>query len=353
MQTQHITKHLNTADQIRLAACATSEDVSRRFPALAKAVALPQNTTEHEVHKAITEGREQAATVKALAAAYVNGDQRAITSFMAGGAVGKSAVPAATAAGSPLAYPGQTSGVTALTPQVTRSLIQMLKDNGAPSLPPNKRVLTQPANLAAAEIPEMGMYPGAAPGSAFLLSGMRKFGLLIAFNDELLALGSDEVVAWVEAVLSNAANNAIDAAVIAAMQAAAGTAQTSVNAAFDAFTADLRTAVWVGSPDTLGKLRSAQERDVSPRGGSYYGLPALPVLACPPHSLFLVDAARTAVYDGPQLVERSNQADVVLDSAPTAAMTPVHLFQENKTALKVTKWADAHLMTNPVAVTVQ
>ena len=109
----------------------------------------------------------------------------------------------------------------------------------------------------------------------------------------------------------------------------------------------------VGSPDTLGKLRSAQERDVSPRGGSYYGLPALPVLAAPAHTLLLVDAARTAVFDGPQMVERSNEASVVLDSAPTSAMTPVHLFQEHQTALKITKWADAHLMSNPVAVTVQ
>lgn len=53
----------------------------------------------------------------------------------------------------------------------------MLKDSGAPNLPPNTRALTQPANLAASEIPDMGMYPGAAPGSAFLLSGVRKFGL--------------------------------------------------------------------------------------------------------------------------------------------------------------------------------
>ncbi|OAI80417.1 hypothetical protein RSP799_07475 [Ralstonia solanacearum] len=108
----------------------------------------------------------------------------------------------------------------------------------------------------------MGMYPGAAPGSAFVLSGARKFGLLMAFEDALFALASDAVIAWVDAVLTNAANNAVDAAVIAAMQAAAGTAQTSVNAAFDTFTADLRIAVWVGAPETLGKLQSEQERDV-------------------------------------------------------------------------------------------
>lgn len=340
MQHNFIAKHLTTAEQIKLAIIGDtkSEYLIDRFSEVLPLRTLPAEATADDVASARTHGHK----AKAILGAKLD-----IASIAQ-----KSAVPVATAAGSPLVYPSQQSGVTALTPQVTRSLIQMLKDNGAPSLPPSTRALTQPANLAASEIPEMGMYPGAAPGSAFILSGLRKFGLLLAFEDALLALGNDAVVAWVSAVLTNAANNAVDAAIIAAMQAAAGTAQTSVNAAFDAFTADLRTAVWVGSPDTLGKLRSAQERDVSPRGGEYYGLPALPVLAMPPHTLFLVDAARTAVYDGPQLVERSNQADVVLDSAPTAAMTPVHLFQENKTAFKVTKWADAHLMSNPVAVTV-
>ncbi|MGC5832032.1 hypothetical protein LDP08_15875 [Ralstonia pseudosolanacearum] len=148
-------------------------------------------------------------------------------------------------------------------------------------------------------------------------------------------------------------NNAVDAAVITAMQAAAGTVQTSVNAAFDAFEADTRTAVWVCSPTTAAKLQDAANPNVGPRGGFYKTLPVLPVLAAPERTLFLVDAARTAVYDGPQMVERSNQADVVLDSAPTAEMMRTHLFQENKTALKVTKYADVSLMTNPVAVAVQ
>lgn len=340
MQHNTIAKHLTAAEQIKLAIMGDMQgkNLVDRFPEMLPLRDLCSSATASDVVAAREHG------IKAKAILGAKQDIASITH--------KSAVPAATAAGSPLVYPSQQSGVTSLTPQVTRSLIQLLKDNGAPNLPPNTRALTQPANLAASEIPEMGMYPGAAPGSAFILSGMRKFGLLMAFDDTLLALAHDEVVAWVEAVLTNAANNAVDAAVIAAMQAAADTAQTTVNAAFDSFPADLRTAVWIGSPDTLGKLRSAQERDVSPRGGSYYGLPALPVLAAPPHTLFLVDAARTAVFDGPQLVERSNQADVVLDTAPTADMTPVHLFQQNRTAMKVTKWADAHLMTNPVAVTV-
>ncbi|MBV8272795.1 MAG: HK97 family phage prohead protease, partial [Cupriavidus sp.] len=261
--------------------------------------------------------------------------------------VEKNAVPAAMATGSPLVYPSQQSGITPLTPQVTRSLIQMLADLGAPQLPPNRRALTQPANLTAVELNEGDMVPGAAPGSAFVLSGMRRFGLLVAFNDELLAFGNDAVIAWVEAVLTNAANNATDTAVIAAMQAAAGapvstimladtgvtSRATAIGAAFDAFTADLRTACWIGNPATLGKLQDAANPNIGPRGGTYRTLPALPVLAAPAGTLFLMDAARTAVYDGPQLVERSSEASVILDSDPAhSSLAPVNLFESHMTA---------------------
>ncbi|AOY98772.1 hypothetical protein BKK81_05365 [Cupriavidus sp. USMAHM13] len=267
--------------------------------------------------------------------------------------VEKDAVPAATATGSALVYPAQQSGVTPLTPQVTRSLIQMLADLGAPEMPPNRRTLTQPENLCAVELAEQDMYPGAAPGTAFVLSGMRRFGLLLGFSDELLAFASDAVVRWVEAVLTNAANNATDAAVIAAIQAAAGTAQASVGAAFDVFTADLRTACWIGNPATLGKLQDAANPNIGPRGGTYKTLPALSVLAAPVGTLFLLDAARTAVFDGPQEVARSTEASLILDSDPAnSSLAPVNLFHQNMTALRVTKYADAHLMSAPVAVTV-
>lgn len=270
--------------------------------------------------------------------------------------VEKNTVAPATAAGSNLVYATQAAGVTPLVPVVTRSLVSMLAALGAPTLPPHVRALTQAALLAANEIAEGAPYPAAAPGTDFVLNGSRKFGLIVAYADTFLTVGGDEVVSFVQANLENAANNAVDLAMVASLTAAAGTAQTSVKAAFAAFEGDLRTAAWVGNPETLGGLRSAQETGVGPNGGTFYQLPALPVLAMPNGVLMLVDAKRTAVYDGAMTVERSNQASLVMDSAPGAgaALTaqPVSMFQGNMTALKLTKWADYKLLVNPVAVAV-
>lgn len=266
----------------------------------------------------------------------------------------KAAVPAATSGNTgALYYPDQLPGVTPLKAQITSSIIEMLRALGAPSLPPNTRILTQAENLTATEIPEGGGIAAFAPQEQVTLSGTRKFGGIVVLTDELLRLNELGVLAWVEAVLTNAANNATDDAVIAALTSAAGAPQTSVDAAFDAFEADLRTACWIGNPTTLGKLRSAQERDVSPRGGTYYGLPALPALLAPAGTLFLVDAARTAVYDGPLVVDRAEHASIRVDSAPDTSSTALtHLFQESKTALRVVKYADLHAMSAPVLLTV-
>ncbi|WP_028214663.1 hypothetical protein [Paraburkholderia mimosarum] len=272
--------------------------------------------------------------------------------------VTKAAVSAATTANTgSLYYPSQQSGVTPLVPVVTRSLISMLVALGAPELPPNVRTLVQPGLLQAAEIAEGAMYPAAAPSTNFALQSNRKFGLIVGFNNELVNLGTNAVIAFVQSVLEQAANNATDAAMVASLASAAGTAQSTVNAAIRAFTGDIRTAAWVANPETLATLRSAQETNVGPQGGTFYQLPALPVLAVPNGTLYLVDAKRTAVFDGPQMIERTNEADIVFDSAPTLNMeTPatgmVGLFQNDMTALKVTKYADYSLLVKPVAVSV-
>ena len=266
----------------------------------------------------------------------------------------KSAVAPFALAGSEFAYASQAPGVQVLAPVVTRSLVEMLAKMGAPNLPPNVRALTQNAMLSAVEIPEGGMYPAAAPASEFALKGSRKFGLIIALNNELLVLNSPEVVAWVESNLTNAANNAVDKAVIDAMVAAAGAAQTTIKAAYAAFAGDLRTAVWVGNPETLGGLRSAAETQVGPNGGFYNGLPALPVLAAPNGTLLLADVKRTAVYNGALVIDSTPHGDIVMDSDPsTATSKPVSMFTTNTTAFRITKYADAKLFVNPVALSVE
>ncbi|QQC64487.1 hypothetical protein [Paraburkholderia ginsengisoli] len=265
----------------------------------------------------------------------------------------KSAVAPFALAGSEFAYASQAVGVQVLVPVINRSLVEMFVAMGAPNLPPNVRALTQNAMLSAVEIPEGGMYPAAAPAGDFVLRGPRKFGLIVAMNNELLVLNSPEVLAWVESNLTNAANNAVDKAVIDAMVAAAGTAQTTVKAAYAAFQGDLRTAVWVGSPETLGGLRSAAETQVSPNGGSWNGLPCLPVLAAPDGVLLLADAKRTAVYNGPLVIDSSEHADIVMDSTPdTAGSAAVSMFTTNTVAFRITKYADVKPLVNPVALNV-
>ncbi|WP_234745288.1 hypothetical protein [Burkholderia sp. WTPI3] len=254
-----------------------------------------------------------------------------------------------------LVYPSQAQGVTPLVPVVTKSLVTMLAELGAPKLPPEVRVLTQAALLAASEVPEGKRYPGAAPDRAdFVLNGTRKFGLLMVFTKALLNSDNDgNVVSYVQTNLENAANNAVDAAMVASLTDAAGQAHTTINAAFDAFNGDLRTACWVGNPQTLATLRSAQEQNIGPRGGTFYDLPALAVLAVPNGQLFLVDAQRTAVFDGPQIIAQSDDADIVLDTAPdTAGTASVSMFTTDQTAFKITRYVDYKLMVNPVAVTV-
>ncbi|MBC8735614.1 hypothetical protein F6X40_01880 [Paraburkholderia sp. UCT31] len=264
----------------------------------------------------------------------------------------KSAVAPYTVAGTDVAYVSQAPGVQVLAPVVTRSLVEMFVAMGAPNLPPGVRALTQNAMLSAVEIPEGGMYPAAAPASDFVLDSARKFGLIVAMNNELLALASAEVLAWVESNLTNAANNAVDKAVIDAMVAAAGTAQTTVKAAYASFPGDLRGAVWIGSPETLGGLRSAAETQVSPNGGFWNGLACLPVLAAPSGTLLLADVKRTAVYNGAMVIEHSDQANIVMDSAPTGSMAAQSMFTTNTTAFRVTRYADVKLLVNPVALNV-
>lgn len=266
----------------------------------------------------------------------------------------KSAVAPATTANDPsLVYPSQASGVTMLQPVVTRSVITQLVELGAPQLPPNVRTLTQPANLVAPEVAEGAAVPAAAPSITVLLETFRKVGLILAFSSDLVSLGTDEVMNYMNANLDNAANNGVDALVTSELLTLAGTAKTTVKDAIEAFQGDIRTSCWLGNPEYLATLRSAQESEVGPLGGRFYQLPVLPVLAMPVGTLLLVDAKRMAVYDGPRFLEKSTQADLSMSTTPDTDTTQVYrLFQQGGVGLKVTKYFDYKAMTNPVAVSI-
>ncbi|EDT02391.1 hypothetical protein BamIOP4010DRAFT_4103 [Burkholderia ambifaria IOP40-10] len=276
-----------------------------------------------------------------------------------GAMIAKAAVPVAMTGNNPELYrPEQAPGV--LYPPTTTPIITALAQMGATQLPPNVRALTQDKLLQAAEIGEGEGFPGVAPTINVMLSSLRKFGVVMLFDDTLLAAAnySTAVVQYVQEQLEMAANNATDAAVVALMLGAgqnhtrdAAGRDVVVNAAMAAFAGDLRIACWIGSPATLATLQDAANPNIGPRGGTYKTLQAIPSLAVPDGKLILVDVKRTAVFDGPQWIERSNQADITVDTPDGPKV--VHLLQENKTALKITKYADAKVIAAPQIVTLQ
>lgn len=268
-----------------------------------------------------------------------------------GAMIAKAAVPVATTGNNSELYrPEQAPGV--LYPPTTTPIITALAQMGAPQLPPNVRALTQDKLLQAAEIGEGEGFPGVAPTIDAVLSSFRKFGVIMVFDDTLLAATnySTAVVQYVREQLEMAANNATDAAVID-LFTKQGKAAASVRAGIAAFDGDLRTACWIGNPVTLTGLQDAANPNIGPRGGTYRTLQAIPSLAVPDGKLILVDVKRTAVFDGPQWIERSNQADITVDTSDGPKV--IHLLQENKTALKITKYADAKIIAAPQVITLQ
>ncbi|BAO86011.1 HK97 family phage prohead protease [Caballeronia cordobensis] len=306
-------------------------------------IAAPTN-----LHKEVPSMSKQAPVRSALQQQIV----KAVTSAWPAGAVMKDAVAPATTANSPaLYYPTHAAGV--LLPPVTPGLITALSQGGAANLPPNTRLLTQAALLSAVEVPQGGFVPAAAPDIEFTLTTTaRKFALIVAFTGEMLAVGSfdNSVSAYVEQQLTDAANNATDAFLIGLMDAG-GTAATSVAAAISAFAGDLRSAIWIGNPVTLTNLQDAANPNIGPNGGMFKNIPALPSMAAEDGKLYLLDRKRVAVHDGETFIEESTEASIVMDSAPNATMASVSLFQKNMRALKITRYADAKLLSAPQVIT--
>ncbi|OXC78538.1 HK97 family phage prohead protease [Caballeronia sordidicola] len=265
----------------------------------------------------------------------------------------KAVIPAtSTTTASALYYPTQAPGV--LLPPVTPSLITALANGGAPQLPPNTRLVTQAALLTASEVPEGDAYPAGAPSLAFTLTDTeRKFGLIMTYTRDMLAASNydSRVQDYVQGQLEAAADNATDGFLVGIMTAE-GTAATSVAQALASFAGDLRSAVWIASPETLASLQDAANPNVGPAGGVYRTLPALATNAAPDNKLFLLDRKRVAVYDGALIIEQSDEASIVLDTAPGTPGLPVaHLFQEGLVALKITKYADSKLLSAPHVIT--
>ena len=328
-----IIKHLTVAEQVQWA--------------------VSQNWTAADAVKAFGSGNVTRLKYVVEGGKLEVADGEVINKSVIRDAVQKAAVPATTTANaSALYYPGQAAGL--LLPPVSPSIISALVAMGAPELPPNVRLLTQAALLSSVEVAEGAPIPAAAPSLGFQLTATdRKFALIVAYNQEMLAASNFDarVQTYVEQQLEIAANNATDTFMLSLLDA--GTAQTTVAAAIAAFAGDLRTACWVGNPETLAGLRSAQETNIGPMGGTYYQLPAISTVAAAAHKLYLVDRKRVALFDGPMEIMSSEAASLIMDSDPASQTTaqPKSLYQENKVALRLVKYADAKLLTPAQAIT--
>lgn len=337
-----IIKHLTASEQVKFAIASSWPDEYRQGHTSNKAI--PQRV-QRAIH--LAKGDEVFVHAGEFVGQSVIRDRLALT-------VGKSAVaPVSTAAttGGALFAPVQSSRVVG--PVASASLLSALVAAGALGMPANTRVVTQKAGLTAPAIAEGAPYPAEAPGPGFSLVSDKKFGLVMVFSNEMLAAShfDDSIAAYVQAQLETAANNGTDAFLVG-LFTSGGTAATSVAAGIASFAGDLRTSVWVGSPATLAGLADAANPNLGLKGGVYKGLPALPSYAAPAGTLFLVDVARLAIFDGPQFIERSIAANIVTDSDPAnATTTPVSMFSTSQTAMKITRYADATLLSAPAVIT--
>lgn len=266
----------------------------------------------------------------------------------------KSAIGAiSTAAGTGGALVATNAVSRVIGPVITESLLAALVRLGAPEMPTGTRIVTQAAGLMATEVAEGAAIPAAAPGLAFSLTADRKFALILSFSNEMTALANfnGSVVAYMQTQLETAAANATDAFLVGLMTKG-GTAAAGVSAGMSAFAGDLRTAAWIGHPATLAGLQDAANPNVTAVGGIYKGLPALPSYAAPTGKLFLADVARFAVFDGPQIIDRSTDASIVLVDGDLGNTTvqAVSMFQKSLVALRIVKYADASLLVAPQSI---
>jgi len=365
-----IVKHLNTTEQLQFAITADwqAAHVAKVFGASSvisrikdlvtdgglsiEGVSADEYLNDAALTKAIADGRASKPRASKHDRAPVPNGLHEAAQKEVNRLIAKAAVAPTTTGNTPaLYYPGQASGV--LLPPISPSIISALVALGAPELPPNVRLLTQAANLSAVEVAEGAPIPAAAPSLAFSLTATdRKFALIVAYGVEMLAASNFDtrVQAYVQEQLTIAANNATDTFLLGLFDA--GTAATTVAGAIAAFAGDLRTACWVGNPETFAGLRSAQETNIGPMGGTFYQLPAISSVAAAANKLYLVDRKRVALFDGPMEITASGQASILMDSAPGTAEEAVsNLYQENKVALKVVKYADAKLLTPAQAIT--
>ena len=202
----------------------------------------------------------------------------------------------------------------------------------------------------------------------------KKLASITVFSNDLAVSGSGQAIATIRDDLEEAGVRSGDLALIDPSNAGSATTPASithgaptisstgdladdVEAALAAFEGSLLTASWIASPRLAAQagLRSGDRgaaADLGARGGVLAGLPLLTSESVPAGTLVLVDAAGIVVVEDGIRVERSTNAMVEQDTAPTGATdtptaataTRVSLFQTDSVAARMIfriNWARA------------
>jgi hypothetical protein len=116
------------------------------------------------------------------------------------------------------------------------------------------------------------------------------------------------------------------------------------------FGGNLENAYWVFSPVTGALLHSSDHTQIGPRGGSFYGIPAVTSRNAAAGVVALIDASSIALATGGIEIEASEKGTIEMQDSPTNnSVVPtqtqhVSLFQTGSVAFKVTMTANWKLL---------
>jgi HK97 family phage major capsid protein len=259
----------------------------------------------------------------------------------------------------------------------TRSVFyRLLADSAFTRAPVRTRVGMMTSTATGAMVPEGESVPVSRATLANILLAPTKVSALIVVTDTLLHDVSAAGQSLFNRELGGAISDAVDAAFLAMIVSTSTTSNASTGTQAVDAKHDLRTALlsvpavgnaklyWVCAPDVAKRASTLEGGGLdafpamSATGGEMANLPAIVSSGVPSGELYLVDASGIAADGGPATVGASNQAAILMDTAPvmsSATPTPaqmISMFQTNSTALKADAWIAAQVLRDDAVAVV-
>jgi HK97 family phage major capsid protein len=220
----------------------------------------------------------------------------------------------------------------------TRSVFyRLLADSAFMRVPMRTRVGLAISTATGAVVPEGAAIPVSRITLDNVLLEPVKASALIVCTNELLQNVSAAGQQLFNRELMGAVSDAVDTEFLDLVTSTGTTSTASAGVTSVDAKHDLRTALlaldiggasklyWIATPDVAARASTLADTAggdafaaMSASGGELANLPAIVSSGVPSGSLYLVDASGIAADGGPVTVETSWQADVLMDTAPTA-----------------------------------